>query len=325
MPCLHRPAAAHLVLLIALLLTAPQTSAHLTVYPGPCIDPASTEAGYTANLFFTALAGNGSAINPARKIDAQGNSLGYRTIRWDTTGAVTELAPLAVSSSGLADTSVKAANNTGFVVGTSSSATVRSPVRWDASGIPTELETPGTSSSSGEAKAINIAGTAVGRAGGYPGVAFRWDAGSASATVLTGINYPTAINDAGAIAGYIYKGSLGERPVRLDPGSATAVELGHLGTSSTGYTTAKALCINQSGVIAGVALKYYNAEGTIAGLHVVRWDPGSTTPSTSALSGTILNPLSTTSPSTTQATFSAEHPPCPCPRPDPPSGKLLAP
>jgi hypothetical protein len=68
--------------------------------------------------------------------------------------------------------------------------------------------------------------------------------------------------------------SLGHRAVRWDASGAAATELGHLGTSSSGYTDSFAYSVNTAGAAVGWAHKY--TAGTNLGQRAVRWNPSST-------------------------------------------------
>jgi Fibronectin type-III domain/Protein of unknown function (DUF3466) len=90
------------------------------------------------------------------------------------------------------------------------------------------------------------------------------------ATDMTG----TAVGNAEK---YAADGSdLGNRPVRWDAGSSTAVELEGLGAGPDGMTFGSASAINADGTIAGDVNKY-RQDGTDVGRHAVRWNAGSTT------------------------------------------------
>ena len=115
-------------------------------------------------------------------------------------------------------------------------------VRWDALGPAVELGNLGTDGSgwgSGGALGVNAAGTAVGYSGKFSGATY-----------------------------------VGQRAVRWDAGSATATELGDLGTDITGYAQGTAVDINTSGTAAGGITKYVS--GGSMGFRAVRWAAGGT-------------------------------------------------
>ncbi len=243
--------------------------------------------------------GSGTAAGVATKYDASGASKGVRAIRWDGSGAATELGILGTNTSGSTSAYAYAINTAGTAAGSATkydgSGTSKGDraVRWDGSGAASELGILGTNTSgstSAQAYAINTAGTAAGFAVKYDGSgvnkgirAVRWD-GSAAASELGILGTDTsgaasarayAINTAGTAAGYSdkYDGSgvgKGSRAVRWD-GSGAATELGILGTSTSGVTSARAYAINTTGAAAGSATKY-DGSGVSKGTHPVRWD-----------------------------------------------------
>ena len=169
-------------------------------------------------------------------------------------------------------------------------------LRWDAYGVGTELGHLGTNSSGlggGAAYAINDAGTAVGTARKYSGNtdlgerAVRWGASTTTAGELGNLGtssggvtdtVASAINDAGTVVGYAQKfdggADRGYRAVRWDASSAAAIELGHLGTNSSGVTNSSAQAINIAGTIVGHAERY--SGNTYLGMRAVRWDSTTT-------------------------------------------------
>lgn len=68
---------------------------------------------------------------------------------------------------------------------------------------------------------------------------------------------------------------LGNRPVRWDAGSSTAVELDSLGTGPDGMAFGTASAVNAAGTTAGDVNKYL-PDGTEVGRRAVRWDAGGT-------------------------------------------------
>jgi hypothetical protein len=222
------------------------------------------------------------------------DSTGYRAVRWDQNGEITELA--LVTQDITYDSRAVAINDNGIIVGYSSLANGESPipvdksrgysndaqraVRWtygsvtvlgdinptapayisgytDPEGIPDYVGHSG-------AVAINDSGTAIGFADKY-----NW--------VVSQI-YPMPPN-------WTYGGI---RAVRWDAGGTTATELGGLGTdgspsngdhSNAGYAWDQAYAINNSGTIVGSAGKYEDSLPAFPvhqGTRAVRWDAGST-------------------------------------------------
>jgi len=243
----------------------------------------------------------GTAVGRAELYDAGGNYQGDRAVRWDASGtAATELGILSTDSSGRANSVAFGVNNAGTAVGLarkyeSGSDKGDRAVRWNASGTAaTELGNLGTTSSgvtSNYARAVNAAGTAVGTASKYDaGIskgerAVRWHASGTAATELgnlgTDSNGAThtevnAINTAGTSVGWALKSSnIDKRAVRWDASGTAATELGNLGTSSGGATTAYAYDINDAGTAVGIGTKY-DAAGINKGQRAVRWDAAGT-------------------------------------------------
>lgn len=227
-----------------------------------------------------------------------------RAQRWTVDGSIAfSMSELGPSPDGHDQQRVSSINDAGISAGYSTKYSAAGinlglrAVRWDASGHPTELGTLGTSASgyaSASVEAINLAGTAVGRATDYlsgTGNAFhavRWEAGSTIAVRLDGLtdandgqNYVTAldVNDAGVAVGYggAYVGGQykGDRPLRWDAGVTTPVVLGALpGYSPDSSTSAKK--INRTGIVIGSASLDRPAGATtgLRGLRGIRWDAG---------------------------------------------------
>jgi hypothetical protein len=256
----------------------------------------------------------------ARDINEAGTAVGYFTkfvgtsyaevaVRWDASGAATELGHLGTDASDVAHSGAGAVNDAGTAVGSSwkhnSSGTYQGvrAVRWDASGnAATELDNLGTNGgfALNSTGAINDAGTAVGYAdidlgtggglGEYYGTrAVRWDAASTEVTELGNlgtdpIGYTDgvafAINDAGTAVGRAdkYDGSgvsLGQRAVRWDASGTVATELGNLGTDPNSITESSAVAINDAGTTVGYA-NLYDGLGESLGRRAVRWDASGT-------------------------------------------------
>jgi hypothetical protein len=189
--------------------------------------------------------------------------------------------PTFVNNSGVA-----AANTDKYISGAFVASVV---ARWDDSGASV-LDSV---SSANFANAINNSGTVVGYAykfdsGNSLGPrAVRWDGSGTSATELehlgtsgTGYteSYAIDVNDGDSAVGfadkYISGTYYGERAVRWDSLGTSAIELGHLGTNSLGFTQAGASAVNSSNTIVGVANKYDS--GTFVGQRAVRWDSSGT-------------------------------------------------
>lgn len=243
----------------------------------------------------------GTAAGLAAKYSGD-TDLGSRAIRWDATGAATELDNLGTHGSGFTASYATAINSAGTVTGDAhkwsrNTSLGYRAVRWDASGTDaTELGNLGTNSSgvtNNRAYAINSPGAVAGYANKYSGGtalgdrAVRWDASGTAATELghlgtrsTGITFSYAhdINDAGVAVGYAAKYSsgtyFGNRAVRWDTSATAATELGNLGTDSSGFTLGIANFINNAGTAAGYAERY--SGGASRGIRAVRWDASGT-------------------------------------------------
>jgi hypothetical protein len=180
---------------------------------------------------------------------AYNDSLGERPIRWDASGAGSELDNLGTRlGSTFTWGQAYAINNSGTVVGYSD--------RW------------------------------VG--GAYYDRAARWDAGGTAITELGELPhepgfpiYPQsraqAVNESNSAVGYAQKlgpggVNLGFRAVRWDGSGTAATELGHLGTTPAGVTDSQAYDINESGTVVGYALK----NGSTGMKQAVRWTTGET-------------------------------------------------
>lgn len=85
------------------------------------------------------------------------------------------------------------------------------------------------------------------------------------------------VNNSGAAAAfadkYVGGNNMGNRPVRWDASGTAAVELGNLGTDSSGVTKAYARGINAAGTAVGMSYKYEG--GNLKGQRAVRWDAAS--------------------------------------------------
>lgn len=190
----------------------------------------------------------GTAVGVADRYDA-GNSLGPRAVRWDGWGtSATELGNLGTRFDGYTSSWAYAVNDRGTAVGfaeryESGVYYGHRPVRWDGSGTSaTELDNLGTDASGfayDEALAINGSGTTIGNLSKYTAGEF-----------------------------------LGVRAVRWESSGTSVIELGNLGTESSGYAETVVFDVNDSGTAVGGAQKYI--AGANAGGRAVRWDGAGT-------------------------------------------------
>jgi hypothetical protein len=211
----------------------------------------STDSGGLGDSYAYAINTAGTAVGYAGKWLPQG----ARAVRWDTSGAATELGNLGTDSSGSTGgtgSSAVAVNTAGTAVGFAEKWVAgidqgQRAVRWDASGTAvTELENLGTDSSGfatgGIANAINTAGIAVGSAEkydsggtflGYGAVAWRLDGSAIDLNTLLlpdsgwKLEFATGISDTNLVSGYGQFDPDGpgpqdtyERPFLLDVSSA---------------------------------------------------------------------------------------------------------
>jgi probable HAF family extracellular repeat protein len=138
-------------------------------------------------------------------------------------------------------------NNVGTAVGygtiyeASGASKGNRAVRWNAAGVATELGHLGTSVSA----VTNSAAWAINEAGAAVGFATKFDAGG--------------LND-------------GQRAVRWNAGSTTAIELQVLGTGTNGSTFSKAYTLNENGTAVGW-LDKYDGQGSGQGTRAVVWNP----------------------------------------------------
>lgn len=258
-------------------------------------------SGFTNSEAF-AVNDIGTAVGWSRKY-VSGSNLGSRPVRWDSQSiAATELDSLGISGSGTTAGAAYAVNNSGAAVGytrkyTSGAYYGERAVRWDgSSSAAIELGNLGTDSGYTLSKAIDVnnAGTTVGYAYVYYGPApdfgyraVRWNAGSTVATQLgllpgggTGhsdavyYSYAYDINNAGTTVGWVTKYDaaldIGNRAVRWDANTTTAIELGNLGTDNFESTESEAFSVNESGIAVGFANKY-TSQHTLVGSRAVAW------------------------------------------------------
>jgi hypothetical protein len=88
----------------------------------------------------------------------------------------------------------------------------------------------------------------------------------------------SAVNNSGTTIGnatkYVSGTTIGSRAVRWDASGGDAIELGNLGTYSTGYTNISAYAVNSEGTAVGCAFK--SVGGIYKGGRAVRWDASGT-------------------------------------------------
>jgi hypothetical protein len=253
-----------------------------------------TDSNGSTNSAAAAINDSGMAAGWASKYVA-GFNVSSPAVRWDSTGAATELQDL----SGFVGSMASALNDAGIVVGTANAtpgtaAIGTRPVRWDLAGVATPLGILGTDSNNftiGSAYAINNVQTSVGFVTKYEsGVskgyrAIRWDS-SGAATELGGLGtdnsgsttnkntYAVSINTEGTSVGYVpkYVGGIykGSRAVRWGAAGTAATELGGLGTDNNGITDTQAFAINDAGITVGYA-EAFDGLGNDLGRRAVMW------------------------------------------------------
>jgi fibronectin-binding autotransporter adhesin len=244
-----------------------------------------------------AVNAGGTAVGSAQRYDS-GDDMGKRAVRWDASGAATELPNLGLTSSS-SKAYAFAINDANTAVGFSykpgglSHSGTRA-VRWDALGAVTELGNLGLridGVTDARAVAVNSLGTAVGWATKYVDGsamgdrAVRWDASGIAAIELGNLGtdggnstnaYAYAVNDAGTAVGYAQKyvgGNLvGTRAVRWDGTGTAATELGNLGLDINNSTEARAYAVNGAGSAVGYSQKY-DGSGVYQGDRAVIWLP----------------------------------------------------
>ena len=235
-------------LVLTAVATCPSLAQAVVVIPGPTVDVGT---GIREPLSYrTTVNRAGVAIGQLRTATSSQSTTGYYPLRWDgRSGEV--LQSLGTASNGKPRSMPVAINSASVAVGSvyKYSPTHQNlgevPTRWDAdSGIAIELlsQLTPTSLAAGRASAINAAGLTVGRV--FPGEFTQF--------------------------------SLAQRPV-LWNAQGELSELNTLGQSSTGLRNGAAVVVNNAGVVAGWS-DAYDANGTLLGRKVVRWNPGSVTP-----------------------------------------------
>jgi hypothetical protein len=218
------------------------------------------------------------------------NQYGERPMRWDASGAPTELAILGTQDGNFTWGQAYAINNAGTTAGYTdrwnargtSTNYVDRAARWDASGAITELGdlSPGSLVvPRTRAYAVNESGTTVGYAQVlFQGVqsrgtrAVRWDGSGTVATELGHLGLASGstnseaydVNESGTAVGFanLSDGSLFPRAVRWDAHTTAAIELETLGGSGP----SRAYSINDLGTAVGIV------EAFGAGGRAVRWE-----------------------------------------------------
>jgi hypothetical protein len=288
-----------------LALSSPDAvAAFLPIYGGPEYN-GFMDTGYQPPGLFSARAVNdsGTAVGFAFK-RVEGIAVGTRAVRWDASDSIgIELGILGTSNTGFSDSHAVAINNSGVAIGDTEKYVARESygeraVRWDPTGTaPIELgvlNTDAIGRTTTLAFMLNDAGTIVGRAAKWvPGTftylgfrAVRWDGDGTMPLELGDLGTNSAgyteseaydVNDntvaVGSANKYVSGADMGRRAARWDS-AGNVTELGHLGTSPTGVSSAHANDVNNGGTAVGFARKYI--AGADKGLRAVRWDASGT-------------------------------------------------
>ncbi|GAB3505493.1 hypothetical protein [Amycolatopsis cihanbeyliensis] len=250
-----------------------------------------TTLALTAGLATAAPAAATAERSAAYAVNDDGiiiGSVGDAAARWDTGGSLGKLETLPNSIV----THANGINGSGTIVGTDYVGDQQQvAVRWDADGAISELG--GHDAVYSSARAVNDAGVTVGDIGGFTsGSAVRWDGEGRLARLDTPSGYvratARAVNDSGAIAGYLSTGGSEPgtnrtRAVRWNSDGAATILPG-LPDGGSSY----ALGIGRDGTVIG------EAEDAAGNGHAVRWDgngdltrlatlPGDTVSSASAI------------------------------------------
>ncbi|RAJ90589.1 putative membrane protein [Streptomyces sp. PsTaAH-137] len=206
----------------------------------------------------------GGALHGVFGANREGTAVGFanvgeyetpHAVRWDRTGAVTDLGTLPGHDVSVA----QGINDEGVVVGQSGPTDLIGPaVRWDPDGTPTELALPADARNAC-AFAVNRAGVIVGLATAADQLsgdlaredewAVRWSPdGAAERLSVPGGAVATAqdINDSGEVVGDVRHHDGTERAVRWSP-DGTRTELSPL----PGDVASHARAINNRGYVAG--------------------------------------------------------------------------
>jgi probable HAF family extracellular repeat protein len=241
-------------------------------------DPGSTA---TKELDVLGHDARGVANSGAYVINASGSAAGYsnkyvfgvdkgrRAVRWDVSGAVTELGNLGVDANGFTNSFASSINDAGTTFGSADKYVAASnmgprPVRWEASSTTAiELGNLGVDKNGTTLARIhdsNANGVAVGYANKYfAGLnvgyrAVRWDATSTEATELAFNNsLANAINDAGIVVGFA-DGRNGHSAALWWP-SGAVINLNDLIDPASGWSRLfSAVDINNNNWITGVGI-----------------------------------------------------------------------
>jgi hypothetical protein len=253
-----------------------------------------TDASGVTDAYAYSINAAGQSVGSATKFTS-GSNKGARAVRWDATGHAFELGDIVVGNTGTTSGSaysINAANQSAGFMSKYNGNQYKGDraVSWDAAGVARELNSLGLSNQSvtnAYAFAINASAQVVGYSAKYVSGslkgdrAVRWNADTGTALELatlgtdgsgTTYSYGFAINDARQTAGRAFKyvggTSKGERAVRWDA-AGKAFELGDLGLSTTGSTSASALSINSLGEVVGRSKKYVG--GVDQGDRAVYW------------------------------------------------------
>lgn len=269
------------------------------------LTPALPPGGPQPPRFSEALAINtsGVAVGRSRLATVIFSSVidrGDRAVRWDAgQQAVVDLGTPSTKADGFGMSRAVAVTDAGLIAGiyTQYDATDNDDgtrvARWlPGTTTPVALGTLGANGvgvTQCVVNAANAGGTIVGTARRFLNashvgvdVATRWDAATTTATELNGLgaagSFPLAsaatdINTAGVVVGTARKNISGlftnDRAVRWAAGSITPVELPVLSSGSLGTSNVRAVAINDSNVVVGIADRY--AFGALQGTAAVLW------------------------------------------------------
>lgn len=273
--------------LIAGAVPSAASAAFMKVYFGPGPDG---RGGYRGG--YALVTDAGLAVGTPYKVNDGFSGDETRVVRWGWNVPAVELQNIATDSRGYTDTSARAINNAGIVVGRQGS----SALRWDASGTAVTVlgslgNGSGVTTMDASANAINSVGTSVGHVtnngvlGDWRPV--QWVASGAAPTELGNLGLNTdgkawgvasAINDTGTAVGssvkFVSGVGMGQRAVRWSAPGTAVTELATLGTDPTGWGFATATVLNAAGTAFGSAQKYIG--GVDKGGRAVRWNASGT-------------------------------------------------
>ena len=277
---------------------------YLPLYEGPGYD-SMTGIGHTDPGFrFNDDASTGHLLNEAGTATWYANSHppGFRrALRWNPLAE--PAVELDVAGGGVDQPSASsyAINDDEIVVGVATTDSGSRAALWSAGGTALSFLAEPLYYDARAAYDINDAGVIVGYAEKYtpadpfpsegPSVGFRamrWDAAGIPQELVgpASTQGPDSRSDVQALAinesnvavgdGIVWSGAnnRGTRGIRWNA-AGVATELGHLGTSGSGVTTATAWAINSAGDAVGTADKY-DAMGNNDGARAVRWSASTT-------------------------------------------------